>query len=175
MDLTILKSAKATKTPTPAPIMKIKRNLLMFIPFSMTCSARTLTSGSAMVATMPKMNEKKRITANFENLLTESPTYAPIFMTEPSIPEKNKTSPTTMIARDKTNFQRRFESKAEKERCKTKTTNKIGRTPNPTSLNFDNKYFIQKLSPINRTNNVSIKLSFVFSTWFSVCLSFNSC
>ena len=93
----ILKRAKATKAPTPAPIIKINKNLGIFnIPEFKIWLLKTLTSGSAIVANKPKIKEKNKRTVSLENLLTEFPTNSPICITDPSTPVKNRTSPSTI-------------------------------------------------------------------------------
>ena len=106
MFLMILRIAKAIIKPTPAPMLNTKAVLVTEIPAPLTWSAKIVTSGSAIVAHIPKATANTTNITNFDALLTELTINSPIGIMVESIPVKKNVSPTVTSNNAKTKFTR---------------------------------------------------------------------
>ena len=98
MFLIILITATAIETPTPAPIKNTKIFWEILTPESTTCELNTETSGSAIVAKVPKAIAKIINIVSLDALFTDWIIKSPIGIIVESIPESKRASPTLAIA-----------------------------------------------------------------------------
>ena len=135
-DKTILRNPMSIIIPIPTDTMMINGNLGIDESTDVIWSARTITSGSAMVATVPMIKADTSNNGKFRFEVSLLPINSPVGKIPISMPVRNRLNPKMMNSEAITNPPKTCQPSGAMERCNTNTIKMMGSTDSVVSFSL---------------------------------------